>query len=269
MRRMMIAAAACALVAGLVAAQDPAPKPVQPKAVQPAIQPILPRPTTVTALKMAQLEEDFELVEAQREVKKAHVKAAEVAVGAKKSVYELSSKVTGGSTTNTEFRAAKFEFEMAQAELEIRVAEVKEIEVKVKHAKKRLDEAKLGGVRPPPIVRPLPIDPKAVDPLPQVRFAADEKEVAELKAKLAKALAASDKAAADVKRTEELVKAAEAELAKRKDIAMRGRVTPDFLATAEAKVKGAKDAQEKATKERKTLEEEVAALQKKLKEIDK
>lgn len=88
-----------------------------------------------------------------------------------------------------------------------------------------------------------------MDPLPQVRFAADEKEVAELKAKLAKALAASDKAAADVKRTEELVKAAEAELAKRKDIAMRGRVTPDFLATAEAKVKGAKDAQEKATKE--------------------
>lgn len=274
---MMIAATACVLVAGLVATaedvkpaapvQPALPKAIQPKAVQP-VQPLPIRPIAVTALKMAQLEEDFETVEAHRDVKKAHVKAAEVGVRvAEINLDRLSRLASSNAVAKEEVEKAKLDVDLAKAQVEIRMAELKESEVKVKHAKKRLDDAKLGGVRPPPIIRP--VEPKAVDPLPQVRFAADEKEIAELKAKLAKMLVAVDKATADVKRTADLVKVAETELAKRKDIAMRGRVTADFIATAEAKVKEAKDAQEKATKERKMLEVEVAALQKKLKEIEK
>ena len=49
-----------------------------------------------------------------------------------------------------ELGKAEADFEMAKAQVDIRAAELKEVEVKIKHAKKRLDDAKLGGVRPLP-----------------------------------------------------------------------------------------------------------------------
>jgi hypothetical protein len=180
MKQFLFAAAAFVLTGAIVAsAQDvkpaqpnPAqPKAVQPKAVQPKVlpvQPVQPRPVAVTAARMAQLEEEVETLEAHRDVKKAHMRAAEVGVAAAKARYEVVEKAAkGGAVASAaEVTTAKFDVQMAEAQLLIRAAELKEVEVKVKFAKKRLEDAKAAGVRPAPGVRPVPVDPKATDPLP-------------------------------------------------------------------------------------------------------
>jgi DNA repair exonuclease SbcCD ATPase subunit len=281
MRRILIATSACLLVAGLVAsAQDVKPaqpaQPAQPKAVQPVqpvqpIQPIPPRPTPVTALKMAQLEEEYETIEAHREVKKAVVKAAEIAVNAAETNFTYIKKIGGAAGTPLiEVDRAKMELEAAKAQLEIRIAELKEVEVKVKYAKKRLDDAKAAGVRPvPPIVRPVPVDPKATDPLPNVRLVADEKQVAELKEKLATVKAAIEKRANLVKTAEEALKVAKAEHAKILDVAMRGRVLPGTIEKAAAKVEEAAEALKKQESDLKSLKKEADELQEQLKKLEK
>ncbi|HEY1186364.1 MAG TPA: hypothetical protein VGE74_01850 [Gemmata sp.] len=162
MRWTVLAVVTCVLVGGLIApAQDEkAVRPAQP--AQPkVIQPLPARPLTVTAAKMAQLEEEAEVLEAQREVKKAHIKAAEIRVEATNQRYELLNKAAKGTREDHD---AKYEFDMAKAQLEIRIAELKETEVKVKFARKRLEDAKAAGVRPVP--NPRPVAPKAVDPPP-------------------------------------------------------------------------------------------------------
>ncbi len=276
MQRLLCAITAFAVTGALVAtAEDVKPvQPAQPKVVQPKVQPVQPlpiRPGMVTAARMAQLEEEFEAIEANREVKKAVVKAAQLAVrGTEIGAERVKAQFEKGVATRDEFEKAKLEVEMAKAQVEIRVAELKEVEVKVKHAKKRLDDAKLGGVRPAPgVIRPLPIDPKATDPIPNVRFVVDEKAVEELKAKLAEAKTAVAKKAAVKKKADAVLVEAQAELARAIDIATKGRVTPDFIPSREAKVKEAKEAQAKAQKELKDAETEVAAIEKKLKEIEK
>lgn len=265
MRRMVFAMAACVLGGVLPAlAQDEKPKvvPAQPKVVQP-VQPLPVRPVPVTAAKMAQLEEEAEALDAHREVKKAHVKAAEIGVRAAEINLDRISRLLASNTVSKEdAERAKLEVEMAKAQVAIRVAELKEVEVKVKFARKRLEDAKAAGVRPNPFA------PKPADPSP-VRLAADEKEVAELKVKLAKVRDEAALKAAAVKKAEALVKVAEDDLAKLKDAATKGRVRAGAIEALEAKVIDAKDALTKATKESKALDEEVAALQKKLKEIEK
>lgn len=279
MQRLLCALTAFAVTGALVAtAQDAKPgqpvQPVQPKAVQPKIQPAQPlpiRPGMVTAARMAQLEEDFEALEANREVKKAIVKAAELAVrGSEIGMARAKALFDKGAVTKEELAKAILEVEMAKAQVEIRVAELKEVEVKVKHAKKRLDDAKLGGVRPAPgVIRPVPVDPKAVDPLPNVRFVADEKAVEELKKKLAEAKAVATAKAATKKKADVVLVEAQAELARAIDIATKGRVTPDFIPSREAKVKEAKEAVAKAEKELKEAEAKAADLTKQLKDIEK
>lgn len=173
MKRFLFATGVFALVVASVAlAQDPKPDPAQPepkaakaakavvgKAVQ--LQPAQPGIIRVTPAKMAQLEEDFETLEAHRDVRKAHVRAAEVAIKAAEINLDLLGK--GGNIPAVELAKAKLEVEAAKAQLEIRIAEMKEVEVKVKYAKKRLDDAK-GGVAPGAVIRP---NPKQVDPPPQ------------------------------------------------------------------------------------------------------
>ena len=275
MRRTLLALAAFVLTgAAAVTAEDPAPaKPtlpraVQPKVVQPKVQP-LPVQPRVTAAKMAQLEEDFETLEAQRDVKKAQIRAARVAMEGAQARHELVAKAGAAGAAATELITAKFDVEMAKAQLEIREAELKEVEVKVRHARKRLDDAKAAGVRPQPGVRPVPMDPPPADPLSQVRFAADEKEVAELKAKIEKLTAEVEKNAAESKKARAELEAAKKELARIKDIAMRGRVRPGTIEAAEAKVKEAEEAVEKAGKQSKSLQGQLEELQKKLKELGK
>jgi len=180
MKQFLFAAGALALATAAVAwAQDP--KPAQPPA-QPdrptakAVRPLETQPepkaapwgqatTRVTAARLATLEEEFEMIEAHREVRRAHVRAAEVGVKAAEiNLDRIAKSGAAGVVTREEMDKAKLEVEAAKAQLDIRMAELREVEVKVKFAKKRLDDAKAAGVRPPPAVRP--IDPKPVDPPP-------------------------------------------------------------------------------------------------------
>jgi multidrug resistance efflux pump len=266
------------VVATVAAAQDAKPaQPAQPKAVQ--IQPAQPGFTRVTAAKMATLEEDFETLEAHRDVKKAIVKAAEVAVKGAENTYERIAKGPNAFPVQ-EVDKAKFELEMAKAQLEIRAAELKEVEVRVKHAKKRLDEAKAVGVRPQPGIRP--VNPKAVDPppplvnedrgldadvaaaLPDADPKAEElkKKVKELEAIVADRKAAAAKA-------EAVSKEAQAELEKILNVARRGRVRAGTIEAAQAKAQQAKAGAAKAAAEVKKSQDELEQAKAKLKEIEK
>ena len=164
MRQVLFAAVAAVLAAAVVTtAQEkpaPTPEPAQPKAVPaPAVQPLQPRP--IAPARVAALEEEVETLEANRDVKKAYVRAAEVAVKLSEKTYKLF-KATGVTTAAVELNKVEADFEMAKAQLDIRVAELKEVEVKIKHAKKRLEDAKAAPVRPAPGARPA--EPKPADP---------------------------------------------------------------------------------------------------------
>jgi DNA repair exonuclease SbcCD ATPase subunit len=253
---------------------DPPPaNPAQPKAVQAQpkvvqVQPIQPGTivTRVTPARMATLEEEFETLEAHRDVKKAYVRAAEVALKGAEASLELMNKPN--VIPVTELMKAKLELESAKAQLDIRMAELKEVEVKVKHAKKRLDEAKAAPVRPAPKVDRKPVDPP---PPPAFGLAADPvdpKAVEELKKKVAELEAVlADKQAA-AKKAEVVAKEAKEELAKIVDIAMRGRVLPGTIEKAQAKADEAKAKAEKAAAEVKKSLDELEKAKAKLKEIE-
>jgi len=273
MKRLLSAAAMFTLMAVSIAmAEDPKPavQPAQPPGGKGAKgdNPFGTAATRVTALKMVTLEEEFETIEAHRDVRKAFVKAAEVTVKIAQVGADRLARVAGtGVASKEEVEKAKLEVEAAMAQLEIRIAEMKEIEVKVKFAKKRLEEAKAVGVRPVvnPVVRP-PVDPI---PPPAPPADVDPKVVAELKAKLAKLAAEVEAQTAEVKKADEAAKLAATEFEKIKDIAMRGRVLPGTIEKAEAKAKEAQAAADGAKAKAKKLDEEVAAVKAKLKEIEK
>ena len=231
---------------------DPPPaNPVQPKAVQAQpkvvqVQPIQPGTTVVrvTPARMATLEEEFETLEAHRDVKRAYVRAAEVALKGAETNLELMNKPN--VIPVTELMKAKLELEAAKAQLDIRMAELKEVEVKVKHAKKRLDDAKAA---PPAPVRPNPlpkVDRKPVDPPPPptgfglAADPVDPKAVEELKQKIKELEAALADKQATAKKAEVVAKEAKEELAKIVDIAMRGRVLPGTIEKAQAAADEAK-----------------------------
>lgn len=92
--------------------------------------------------KLAQLEEEFEVLDAQRDVKKARVKAAEGVVEGTKARYDMTARGLGVGTSHAEVLPLKNEYENAKAQLAIREAELKVVEVRLKYAKKRLDGAK-------------------------------------------------------------------------------------------------------------------------------
>lgn len=169
MKGFLFASGALALLIATTATAQERPQPAQPpaKAAQPERranpfgQPDRGFPSArVTATRMATLEEEFELVEAQRDVRRAHVQAAEVGVRAAEITLERVSGIAKtGIVTREELEKAKLEVEAAKAQLQIKMAEMKEVDVKVKYAKKRLDDAKALGVRPAPARPATPVDP--------------------------------------------------------------------------------------------------------------
>jgi hypothetical protein len=291
--RVLFCAVALGTTAALLTAQErvPAqPDPVQPKVVRPVQpgpnQPGPPPVRVAAAARLLQLEEEVETAEAARDVKKAHVRAAEVAVRANEATLELVA-AQGANAAKHDAMKAKFELEMAKAQLEVRVAELREIEVKVKFAKKRLDEAKAGGVRPAPGVRPVPVDPApergrlvpapgfGPDNLPNGgridRDAADDKakELAELKAKLEKAKAETARAEAEAKKAEAEAKLAKAELDRILDIAMKGRVRPGTIEAAKEKAAAAEAAADAGAKKLKAMKGATEALAKEIEKLGK
>jgi hypothetical protein len=173
MRKLMLAAA-FVLTGALSPAAQPAGQPATQPGLRPGaqpglvpaqpLQPVQPRPLPVTAARMTQLEEEFELAEAGRDVKRAHLKVAELGVrGAEIEVERLNRLAANGIVDKETLEKAKLDVDVAKVQVEVRGAELKEAEVKVKYAKKRLDEAKAVGVRPAPGV-PAPPVPVPVDP---------------------------------------------------------------------------------------------------------
>lgn len=154
---------ACLFAAGfaLAFAQDPPPAEKEaPKAkaalgAQPGgfgAQPANPFGTTrVTATTLARYEEEAEVLEAQWDVKKAYIKAAEVGVmGCKLKLDRVMKLEANKAISIEEVAQAKLEVEAAAAQLDIRKAEAKEVEVKVKFAKKRVEDGKANiRVAPP------------------------------------------------------------------------------------------------------------------------
>lgn len=161
----------CVLVlstgAALVAQERAPAQPEPPKVVRPAQpgpnQPGPPPVRVTPAARLAQLEEEFETLEVARDVRRGHLRLAELGVARAATAFERLQKLAAnGQVGGSEIEGAKFEVEAAKIQLEIRAAEVREIEVRLKYAKRRLEEAKQGGARPAPGGRPA--DPKPAAP---------------------------------------------------------------------------------------------------------
>jgi len=179
MKQFLFAAGVFALVVASVAVADD-PRPTQPPA-DPAgkgqakkARPVETQPdpkanpwgTTIArvAPRIMAMEEEVETLEAQRDVRKAYVRAAEVGVkSAEVNLDRIARIGAAGVVTREETDKAKLEVEAAKAQLDIRMAELKEIEVKIKFAKKRLEDAKAAPARGP---GPFRVNPPAVDPPP-------------------------------------------------------------------------------------------------------
>jgi chromosome segregation ATPase len=105
-------------------------------------------PAAVTPADVARLRDEVELLEAAGDTKKAHVRAAEVAVRTAQEKFEfLASMKKKGYIAEGEVSTARNEIEAATAQLDVRKAELNEHLVKVKQAKRRLD-ATQGATRP-------------------------------------------------------------------------------------------------------------------------
>jgi opacity protein-like surface antigen len=187
MKRFLFAAGVFALVVASVAVADD-PKPTQPptdpagKGVAKKARPVESQPdskgnpwaqsgfTRVTPARMATMEEEVQTLEAQRDVRKAYVRAAEVGVkGAEVNLDRIARIGAAGVVTREETDKAKLDVEAAKAQLDIRMAEMKEIEVKIKFAKKRLEDAKAAPPRGPGSPAPARVNPRPVDPPPPPR----------------------------------------------------------------------------------------------------
>jgi chromosome segregation ATPase len=295
MKRFLFAAGVIALVLGLAIGQDrgrqddrrkatkgsgepPAAGKVQFGGANPGFPgqpdqrgatPFGPGSTTrispATARRMLpQYEEEVELIEAQRDIRKAHVRAAEVAVKSAETQFELLGNA--GNIPQMERAKGRLDVEAARAQLEIKIAEMKEVEVRVKHAKKRVEDAKTAAAAPPP-ERPGRFDPPPPKNLRnEDRDPADnrpapaaglkqqlldrERVVEERKAKLAEAMVAGADAQAQLVRVREIarqgrVAAAEIEAAEARDQEAQVKVEK-----ARAELKKAQDTLDEARKER-------------------
>ena len=213
---------------------------------------------------LPQYEEEVELIEAQRDIRKAHVRAAEVAVKSAEVQFDLLDRA-GDRIPQMERMKARLEVEAARAQLEIKVAEMKEVEVRVKHAKKRVEDAKTAAAAPPPergnpFEGRFPGTPKNDDrgggdtrpPPPGLKQAIQDGErvVEEKKARLAEAMAAAADAQAQLVRIREVarqggrVAAADIEAAEVRDQAAQVQVEK-----ARAELKKAQDVQDGARNE--------------------
>ena len=128
----------------------PAQPPLQAKQGR---QPMIVQPARAS---LPQLMEELESLEAQRETKKAYVKAAEIGVKAAELTLGRTEKLVGlNAISKEDLEKTKLDLDAAKAQVEIRMAEMKEVEVRIKHAKRKLDARKMADD---------PVPPKAKDP---------------------------------------------------------------------------------------------------------
>ena len=144
-----------------------------------------------------------------------------------------------------------------------------EVDVKAKYAKKRLDDAKAAGIRTAPARPPVQFDPPPPGSRGRDRErnegqvnpprAGGDRDLESLKKQVAEQEATVKVKQDAAKKAEALSAAAQADLEKILDIAMRGRVRPGTIEAAQAKAQDAKAVSEKASV---ILKEAQAALEK-------
>jgi hypothetical protein len=275
MKQLLLAAGVVALVvASGSTGQDPKPgdpkQPAQPKAggfgkkaqTEPKAGGFgTSRPLSATLL--LSYEENVELLDAQRETKKAHIAAAGVAVKlAEVNVAQIERAVAANAGGRTELEKARLEVEAAKARLEIQIGEMKEIEVRAKYAKKRLEEVKAMERAPAPEnpFRKGKVDRKAVDPPPPVARTVEEV------VSVLTVLEAERRAA--VSNLAEESAAAERELVRTRRAAEAG-APAGVVEAAEAKAKEAKEKLKQVQAEEEKFLERLKLIRSKLKEIEK
>jgi septal ring factor EnvC (AmiA/AmiB activator) len=129
----------------------------------------------------ARLKDEVELLEAQMNVKKAHLTAAERGVKSATGAYDRIKKLAGqGTVSQEEVAKAEEGVEKAMSEIDIRKAELQEHMVRLKQAMRRLNEgtptaqnrpadAKPWVARDPAVPERYPSTPPAATPAPRER----------------------------------------------------------------------------------------------------
>ncbi|HSQ58248.1 MAG TPA: hypothetical protein VLM40_21160 [Gemmata sp.] len=245
---------------------------VQPKATQPGGfgQPGF---TRVSPSRMASLEEEVELLEAHRDVRKAIIKAAEVAVKGAEVNLDLTSKA---NPSQGEIVKAKLEVDAARAQLEIKMAEMKEVEVKIKFAKKRLDDAKKAAADRGPGNNPFrKLDRKEVDPPPPLQRGGERKDTVdsttarELKKQILILEAMMDSHKLKTAKAAEEARSAKAASERRIKLFAEGRIPSHIVESERKKGEEASAILDKALEEQLQIGEELAKAMAKLKENEK
>jgi multidrug resistance efflux pump len=189
-----------------------AQQPLKPIELQP--KPMLIAPAGPAIVR--QFEENVELLESQLDIKRAYVKAAEVALAGSTEKFKLVQDANQKGTAGLDqVVAARLERDTDAAQVEIRKAELNEVAVKLKHAKRRLEDAK---GKPAPAPKVVPAKPgREVKELQAVVLLAE--------AKLMKANALAEKARAALER-------AKLEERRLKELVLRGIVPKEDLEKA-------------------------------------
>jgi beta-lactamase regulating signal transducer with metallopeptidase domain len=98
-------------------------------------------PRAVSPTEIQQLRDEVELLEAQRETKRAQLEAAVVTLrGAQRQLDSITPLHKSGAASEGDLLSARTQVETAQAQVEVRKAELKEHEVKLTQAKRRLPD---------------------------------------------------------------------------------------------------------------------------------
>jgi beta-lactamase regulating signal transducer with metallopeptidase domain len=98
-------------------------------------------PRAASPAEVQQLRDEVELLEAQRETKRAQLEAAVVTLrGAQRQLDSITPLHKSGAASEGDLLSVRTQVETAQAQVEVRKAELKEHEVKLTQAKRRLPD---------------------------------------------------------------------------------------------------------------------------------
>jgi beta-lactamase regulating signal transducer with metallopeptidase domain len=107
-------------------------------------------PRAANPAEVQQLRDEVELLEAQRETKRAQLEAAVVTLrGAQRQLDSITPLHKSGAASEGDLLSARTQVETAQAQVEVRKAELKEHEVKLTQAKRRLPDQPSNRAGPP------------------------------------------------------------------------------------------------------------------------
>lgn len=236
-RRFLLAVTITAGIAGTVAAQ--------PRVIEIKGGTIPPGQVEEIAKR---LKEDVELMEAQRDIKREYVKAAEVQLDVAKRKLALVERA-GNQVSAQEKADALAAVDLGSAQLRVRNAELKEADLRVTHAKRRVDSGVFPLVLTPvPAPSSFPAPKKPAEELGELTAKVEAKRAKAEGAKAAVALAKADydrtkqliekgvapmadldKSAAALQRAEANFKLAAAEVAEAEAALKAAQPTPQII----------------------------------------